>query len=59
METKLESQMAYLAPEPLLTPVALLDAGEEHLEAEEKLEDVEEAAGLARKPAVYTRLKVK
>ena len=44
--------MLTLTPEPLLTPVALLEAGEETLEAVEKIEDVKEAAGLARKPAV-------
>ena len=38
--------MAYLAPEPLLTPDALVEAGEDVLEAEEKLEEVEELLGL-------------
>ena len=46
--------MAYLAPEPLLTPDALHEAGEagETLNDEEASEEELEAAGLARKPAV-------
>ena len=35
-----------MTPEQLLTPVALLEAGEETLEAVEKLEEVEELLGL-------------